>query len=108
MTRKILVMGCRDMVGSALLARLMEMEGVEITTTEELHHRWSSERGIANLEDIARRLEKATEDNRLMAGLPSYWDNFIEMRDQQIYHQTRIPPKKAVCSSRHKGRRFKG
>lgn len=41
-------------------------------------------------------------------GTESYFDYRQRIRDEEVYRQTRRPPKKAVCSSRRRGRKFKG
>lgn len=42
-------------------------------------------------------------------GSDETWDDYrLRIRREQVSKETRIPPKKARCSGRHKGRRFKG
>lgn len=38
----------------------------------------------------------------------TYFDYRQRLRDEEVYHQTRRPPKKAICSTRRRGRKFKG
>lgn len=38
----------------------------------------------------------------------TYFDYRQHLRDEEVDRQTRRPPKKAVCSSRRRGRKFKG
>lgn len=38
----------------------------------------------------------------------SYFDYRQRIRDEEVYRQTRRPPKKAACSARRRGRKFKG
>lgn len=37
-----------------------------------------------------------------------YFDYRTRLRDQQVARGLRIPPKKALCSRRRRGRKFKG
>lgn len=42
-------------------------------------------------------------------GSDETWDDYrLRIRREQVSRDTRIPPKHARCSGRHKGRRFKG
>lgn len=38
----------------------------------------------------------------------SYFDYRQRIREEEVYRQTRRPPKHAVCSARRRGRKFKG
>jgi hypothetical protein len=104
--RPVMVIGSMGL-SPALIERLRQLDDLEIKLVADV--------AISDILEFepgyARGLVQAIQHQQQREWNPfreSYWDNFITLRRKEVNGHTRIPPKKATCSSRRKGRRFKG
>lgn len=105
----VVVVGHGAPLGAAHLKALLQhatvIDSVDRAPYEV--HTSSCDRAIVKFKEDITRLELKMAESQTLGEFRDYWFNFMDMREREVSKQTRKPPKKAICSSRHRGRKCK-